>query len=72
MLALCLRFQDELFFTLPDGTHMVLRVVATDERKVRVAVAAPEGVRILRGDLLGHGEKVERRKAAGVPDEYQS
>jgi sRNA-binding carbon storage regulator CsrA len=68
MLVTTRRRDQEFFLAMPDGTTVVIKVMGTGDARVRLAVAAPKDVQILRGELLPPEQRVEWRAAAGMKE----
>ena len=52
MLALSRKAGESPVITLEDGRQIRLKVVAIDGKRARIAIDAPDTVRILRGEVV--------------------
>lgn len=66
MLVLSRHVGEELYLSLPNGTEIVVKVQSLTQGRVRLVVAAPRVVQIVRGELFDLDTLTAKRRAAGM------
>jgi sRNA-binding carbon storage regulator CsrA len=55
-----------VYLTCADGTVITVTIATVDRGKVRLTIAAPQSVGIVRGELLTEGQRAELDAKAGA------